>query len=257
VNCRWRYTIDDIITVKTLYLGHTAAEIATRIYGTPRAAKAIWILARAIGLRKWPCWTPGVIRRVRRLHARGLNDVEIAAEMGLTRNQVHAIRYGRLKLPPNEASILRARRRGVKTQLKTLGLDSPTQLRTRAFRMYAVESGWPEDLRPREVQILNVLAAKGVPMTRRELAAAIGMKSDPADYCRGQRNLLSGNGPGGTYTASLARRGLVTILARLGPTCGAQGKGAGRRISLYMLGPVALQILEEASKCQKTENAAR
>ena len=57
--------------------------------------------------------------------------------------------------------------------------------------------------------------------------------------------LLCGcNGPGGTYTASLMRRGLVLSLKR-GAVVNGQGKGKSR--DLYYLGPAALAILEAAA----------
>jgi hypothetical protein len=147
-----------------------------------------------------------------------------------------------------------AKKRAVVNQLKTLGLSSPTELRSRAFRLYAIECGWPEDLRPREVQILNVLAARGVPMTRLEIAQAIGMRTDrTGDRGHGHKTLelLSGNGPGGTYTASLMRRGLVAKLKR-GSVVAGLGKGHSR--DLYYLGPEAVRILE-ARACQQQQQS--
>lgn len=92
-----------------------------------------------------------------------------------------------------------------------------------AFRRYAASSGWPEDLAPREVHILEVLSASD-PMTRPEIARAIGMP------WIGSRRSLKGNTPGGSYLASLMRRGLVASLGRV-----VRGQGRGHSLHLYTL----------------------
>lgn len=242
------YSQEELALVRELYATHTAAQLAERIHGTPRAAKAIYKLACTLGLTKQPHHAPELIEQVRQLHGEGLNDFEIARRLGLSREIVHPIRYSRLKLPPNQVSIKAAGRRAVQTQYATLGIKTAGELRALSYRQYAAENGWPEDLRPREVQILNVLADRGVPMTKHELALAIGMPTDP--FVGGKRRiLLAGNGPGGTYTASLLRRGFLVRLKRALPV---QGQGKGRSRDLYLLGPAALTILEERAKCVST-----
>lgn len=246
---RRRFTPDEVQLVKDLYPTHTAAQIAKRLYGTGRSAKAIFTLAKRLGLRKWPSHAPEVIDRVRELHAEGLNDYEIAARMpGFTRDQVHSIRYERLKLPMNEASIAEARRRAVKTQYTRLGVANGGELRALAYRNFAVNNGWPDDLPPRAVQILNILAEQG-PKTSPELAAAIGTKTDARNSVTGYRQHLkcSSHSPlvrgHGTYTGLLQSRGLIVRQNRsLGPGCGTRG---GRIPGLYMLTPAAVAIREE------------
>lgn len=246
---RRRFTPDEVQLVKDLYSTHTAAQIAKRMYGTGRSAKAIFTLAKRLGLRKWPSHAPEVIDRVRELHAEGLNDYEIAASMpGFTRDQVHSIRYERLKLPMNEASIAEARRRAVKTQYTRLGVANGGELRALAYRNFAVNNGWPDDLPPRAVQILNILAEHG-PKTAPELAAAIGTKTDARNSVTGYRQHLkcSSHSPlvqgHGTYTGLLQSRGLIVRQNRsLGPGCGTRG---GRIPGLYMLTPAAIAIREE------------
>jgi hypothetical protein len=237
------YTIEELKLVLELYPKRTAAQIAELIFGTGRAALAIYRLARVLGLRKWPCWPPETIDGVRRLHARGLSDVEIAGKMGMSRDQVHNIRYARLKLPPNADAILQARRRGVKTQFKRLGIRHGGDLRRLAFQKYAKENGWPEDLRPREVQILNILAERG-PMTMYQLSVAIGMRTDRIG-CNGRPALLMGNGPGGTYTATLMRRGLIMTIKRWAK---GRPKGQAREPNVYLLTPQAISILERTQQ---------
>lgn len=250
------WSIEEIKIVRDHYHSHTAPQIAVMLGLQPRAALNVYKIAAAIGLRKLARLDDELLNQVGELHAKGLNDVEIAKRLGSTRDTIHHVRFDRLRLPMVEDACSEARRRGVKTQFARLGVSNAAELRSLAYRKYAAENGWPEDLRPREVQILNVLSAQGVPMTRQELAAAIGMKSKPEDYGRsGQRKLLAGNGPGGSYPASLARRGLVTILWRSGPQCKATGKGNGRRVNLYALGPAALAIIQERAESCRKENA--
>lgn len=241
------WTSQEKAHVRRHYRKKTAREIAADL---GRSVSCVHKRAADLGLTiKRRGWTDAMTRRLRWRHGLGWTDVQIAKEIGLSREWISEQRR-KLGLPVNTETIRRIARQNVKKQLRTLGLSSPTELRTRAYRNFAKENGWPEDLRPREVQVLNALAAQGVPMTRQELAAAIGMRSDPGEYARGQRNLLCGNGKGGTYTASLARRGLVTILPHSGPLAGGSGKGSGRRVSLYLLGPAALAILEARAQCE-------
>lgn len=59
---KYGYTIEDVELVKRCYATHTAAELAARIFGTPRAAVAIWRLAHVLGLSKWPSYPPAFVR---------------------------------------------------------------------------------------------------------------------------------------------------------------------------------------------------
>lgn len=241
-----QYTDAERALVRELYPTHTAAQIAERVLGTGKAAKAVYRLAFALGLSKQPHLPDEVLAAVRRECAAGGTDAAVARRLGLTREQVTHVR-NRLGIPRDEAAVLAARRAGVKTQYARLGVRTAGELRALAYREFARENGWPEDLRPREVQILNALAARGVPMTAPELAAAIGANTAERHRTGKRRILLSGNGPGGTYTASLARRGLVVNLGRLAAVA---GRGKGRSRCLFTLGPAALAILEERARCQ-------
>lgn len=246
---RRRFSAEEVQLVRDLYPTHTAAQVAERLYGKGRAAKAIFCLAKRLGLRKWPCHPPEIIERVRQLHAEGLNDYEIAAKIpGFSRDQVHAIRYERLKLPANAEAVLAARRRGVKTQYARLGIASAGDLRALSYRRFAGRNGWPEDLPPRAVQILNILAEQG-PKTAEDLAAAIGVKTDDRNCVTGYRRFLKCSSHSslvqghGTYTGLLQSRGLIVRQHRsLGPGCGTRG---GRIPGLYMLTPAAIAIREE------------
>lgn len=200
--------------------------------------------------RRYPRHTKSVIAKAKRLFRQGLPDRVIAERLGLSHDQAKHLRstYCSPRCNPD----VDAKRRGVAKQLKTLGLTSPTQLRSRAYRLFAIANGWPDDLRPREVQILNVLARSGVPMTALEIATAIGANTSTTHRTGSRRLILCGNGPGGTYTASLMRRGLVIGLANAGPACKTTGKGCGQRKHLYTLGPLALAILQERACAKQT-----
>lgn len=164
------------------------------------------------------------LKRMRSLHARGYSDAEIADKLGCERHTVGDWRR-RLGLADNTRSERRRRRVAEKTrkQLEAEGLRSLGELRVKAFRDRARAAGWPDDLRPRAVQVLNALWDHG-PMTRRELADAIGMP------WKGSRKSLTSDDPEGSYLAHLMRRGLVVNLGRI-----AKGKGRGRSANVYSL----------------------
>lgn len=163
---------------------------------------------------------------LRRLNAMGYSDAEIAAETGLDRRTLQD-RRNKLGLPSNAFNERHRRRVAAKTaeQLRKAGLSNLGELRREMFRQAARACGWPEDLRPRAVQILNELYRRG-PMTRRQIADAIGMP------WKGSRNSLHSNDPQGTYLAHLMRRGLVIRFGRLvgGSADGTQGKGKGQHL---------------------------
>lgn len=196
------YSQAEIDQVRVLYGTMPAATLAARLH---RTVASLYQLADRLHLTTPNRFPPEKIAHLRALHAAGLPDRLIATKSGIDRRTVGDIR-NRLGLPliPD----IEGKRNAVRNQLKTLGLTSPTQLRTRDFRLYAQRYGWPEDFRPREVQICEALRRRG-PMTRKELVAALGMR------WRGVHNSLSGNGPGGSYLATLMRRGVVVCLGRV------------------------------------------
>ncbi len=251
-----RYTDEEKDLVRQLYPTHTAAQIAAqiaeRIHGTPRSALSIYRLASTLGLRKLAGHEAEFVEQVRALHADGLNDFEIAARLGRHRDTVHPIRAKRLKLSPNQEGIDRGHAKAVTAQLKSMGLTSPTQLRTRAYRRYAVENGWPEDFLPREVQILNVLARDG-PLTALQITERIGMRVHK-NSVSGKLKLLSGcnrkkpNGVAyGTYTASLMARGMICHVDR----SQSWSIGPPRLPGLYMLTELACQMIEARTQTKE------
>ena len=172
-------------------------------------------------------------------HRAGWSDAEIAAGYSrqypgrrpMDRHTVGTER-AKLGLPENRLHEYQRRRVAAKTaeQLQAAGLPSLAAVRAKAFRDYARSQGWPEDLRPRAVQILNAIWDRG-PMTRRELARAIGMP-DQYDRPHGEASVLASNDPEGSYLAHLAARGLVVVFKRAGRVT---GRGKGRSVDVYSL----------------------
>jgi hypothetical protein len=176
----------------------------------------------------------GFVSFLRQQHAAGWSDAEIASAWSarfpdrrtLERHTVGQYRE-RLGLPHNAYSDHRRRRVAERTQqqLAAAGLPSIGWLRKEAFRKRAIAAGWPGDLRPRAVQILNALWDRG-PMTRPEIAKAIGMP------WKGSRQSLTSNDPEGSYLAHLQSRGLVIVFKR---ACKVLGKGKGHSMDVYSL----------------------
>lgn len=110
-------------------------------------------------------------------------------------------------------------------QCRTAGAANLAAVRVKLHREYAHRNGWPEDLRPRAVQILNALYDRG-PMTRREIAAAVEMR-----WKDSQRSLRSRDQEG-SYLAHLLGRGLVVAISRGHRVVGA---GGGRGQNVYMI----------------------
>lgn len=231
--------------VVSLYPTHTTKQIGVLL---DRSAKAVEQEVKSLrdsgeqfGEKvpvKCPRVSPHLKDRVRDLASAGLTDAAIAREMGGevpgTGDPRRWVTYVRtaLGLPSNKAAILDARRRAVKTQYERLGVSNTGQLRTLAYRKFARENGWPEDLRPRAVQILNVLAEVG-PQTRDELARAIGMRVEGLK----SRQKLKSNSEGHSYTAGLIRRGLIFRHKRWGTS---KPRGHNRLPDLYILTPTAI-----------------
>lgn len=217
------------------------------LYGTMHARQIAAILGREVHSVHNRCFKlrigeqHGVVRifhgpafeaYLRKQHALGLSDEEISAGYSkivgrhVDRHTVGAWRR-RLGLGHNAYSEHQRNRVRIKTraQLKAAGLSSMGELRRQAWARHARRLGWPEDLRPRAIQILHALYTRG-PMTRREIATAIGMP------WKGSRKSLVSNDPEGSYLAHLIRRGLVISLHRAGKVT---GQGKGRSVNIYTL----------------------
>lgn len=199
---------------------------------TGRTLKQVWGRARRLGLPRLAAHlvvSPAFLDRVRELNARGLSDSDVAAELGCGRHTASGHRR-RMGLPDNSRGPLwRERLRASGTLIGDGGAT-----RRDAYRVFARRHGWPEHLPPRAVQVLDLLASVGLPLTRRQIAEAAGLRWVSS------RKAFSCKGPGGSYLALLAAEGLVLRLKRAHRVT---GRGKGRTCDLYCLGPAALEIL--------------
>lgn len=211
--------------------GETAAQLAARL---GKSLSSIYQCRRKLGLHKPLRHTSALLDPfIRELHARELCDPEIVAEwtrlqgatLGPISREWVSERRRAMGLPSNALSLRRRALIGQKTreQLAAAGLRSMADLRIAAHRKLAIDSGWPADLRLRETQILNLIWERG-PLTKREICEALNMPF------RGARNTLRGNDKGGTYMATLMRRGLLIKFRRAVRT----GRRGGN-VDLYSL----------------------
>lgn len=223
------------------YARRPAALIAARL---KRTKSQVYQQAAKLGLSKNPHLDWGELDAdLRRLHADGWSDAEIAQhfQQALGRyvsREAVGDRRRTLRLKHNAFSDHRRRRVAARTreQLARAGISKLGYLRVVAWSAASRRCGWPGDLRPRAVQILNLLYERG-PLTRRQIAEAIGMP------WKGSRKTLVSNDREGTYLWNLVNRGLVVRLPRL-----VKGVGKGRSQHLYTLAlGVAPHFEQEAS----------
>lgn len=241
------YSAEEKALIRRDYPTTDGVELAKRL---GRSATSLHRCAARLGIRKLPRVAPELLDRVRELHAEGLHDMDISRRLGMNRRTVTYLRRKRLGLSPNQAAILEAMRRGIKAQRATLGIRTSGELRTVANRRFAESRGWPGYLRPRHVQILELLAIAGKSLTKRAIAKAIGTSPD-ADL-RASRHVLKGNGRS-SLLGDLANFGLVLRLRRAHRRPGA---GKGTTCDLYTLTPAAIEIVIQRSRtCPRKETA--
>lgn len=127
-------------------------------------------------------------------------------------------------------------------------LPSLARIRVEAFKKYARNHGWPEDLKKRQVQILELLWNNG-PMTREEIGKALGSKkaahrSYPGanvTYVYPMMCNKPGHGASTSWTADLLHRGLIISLGRIVRNKPAGAKnGQGHNTCLYSL-PITIE----------------
>ena len=195
-------------------------------------------------------YTAEQLESIRRAHADGLTDTDIAKRVGIERRAV-TLQRARMGLGINQEARHRAQLKSVANQKKTLGLNSMGELRTRSYRRFAVENGWPADMRPREVQILNVLS-QTPGLTRRQLATVIGMNDR-----KRSKNLLCCKYGRGSYTANLIHQGYIVGVQRFQPFgTRRNGKGNSRLEDVYVLTEKAISMIEARGAAQKGGDSA-
>lgn len=219
---RRAWTTPELDRVRREYGTRPAADLARDLR---RSLRAVYFAAHKLGLMR--CYKgrlPGLAAFVREQVAAGATDTDIAQAWGCER---HAISRRRkvMGLPGNARGerFLARIRAGMRRQCAAAGVASLGAVRQQVFRRRAAAAGWPDDLRPRAVQILGLLWDAG-PMTRRELSDAMGLR------WLGSRKSLHSNDVEGSYLAHLMARGLVVCMGRL-----AKGKGKGGSRCVYAL----------------------
>lgn len=162
---------------------------------------------------------PDFDRFLRKHHAKGWSDAEIAAAWSRAHPQrtinrrTLGDRRNQLGLSHNALSKHRRRKVSEKTreQCRAAGVKSLAEVRSQAYAKFAALRGWPDDLAPRQVQMLDAIYERG-PQTRRQLAEVVGCA------WKHQRNWLCATRTGGkryaggTYLTDLMHRGLVVRL---------------------------------------------
>lgn len=97
----------------------------------------------------------------------------------------------------------------------------------RLAESYAARSGWPPHLTARQTQVMNVLAAAGLPTRSKELAACIGISWEALVF----------------HLQKLRKQGLVSLVKI----------GVGNAGRAYTLSPSALSMLLERTECESRE----
>ncbi len=218
----------------------------------PRKTSSIYRIQSKLGLsRPAPPRhdTAALDALIRQLSADGWTDAEIREEVGRRRGRscdrhMIGVRRRAMGLPNNSCNgdspsrrVLERVRQKTREQLDKAGISDLSHLRLHVWRERARSAGWPEDLRPGEVAVLNALWDRG-PLTKKELADAVGVP------WQGLKTLHS-NGQGGSHMATLMRRGLVVSFRKSAeagadtpvqrPTPNPQKIVKRRRIDVYML----------------------
>lgn len=258
-----RWTDEEKQLLRDLYPTVPMTQLVARF---KRSAAAIYVRAQVLGLGgtrrpQHPNQFPQeFLDQVRALHAEGHTDSAIGRRMKQFQHKsdphrsVTMIRK-KLGLPVNRHSVHEAGRRAIESQRKTLGIRHGGDLRALSYRRYAGECGWPEDLPPRAVQILNVLAEHG-PQTKLDLARLIGMPTNKIGS-NGSLKLLTGSSHSnlmrghGTYTGLLMSRGLILQQHRSVGAGNGKKQGLGRLPSVFILTPAAIDLREKNLERQR------
>ena len=175
----------------------------------------------------------------RQWNAQGWTDADIAEETQVTRRYVSFLRK-EMGLPSNQFSEKRieAVKAKTKEQLAAAGVASIGELRAQRFQQFAVDHGWPADLRVRGVQILELLLVEPA-LTRQQICERIGVP------WKGSKKSLVSNDPEGTYLANLSARGLVIKSPRVPSGEKGKRKGCGKTVCFYSASPLAHQMKVE------------
>lgn len=223
----------DLEFLRANYFTMTGPALAAAL-GKPLSA--CYQRARKLGLRKatiWHFFTPEEDAKVKELAGEGYCNKCIGRILGHARCGVRHARR-RLGLPDLPQTGMQATcktciekvRATTREQCRKAGVANLAQVRGLVYRKYVEDSGWPADLRPRQVQILNALAMLG-PLTRIQMAKSVGYQTTNPKKIFHSKYLA-----GGSYLANLMQRGMVICLGRIVRT----GRKGGN-LFLYTLAP--------------------
>lgn len=207
------YTDADRQLVMERYPSEGAKPLA-RDLGRSRAC--IVSLADRLGVRHHRPWTTKEHARFLELHRAGVTAAAIGKELDRTEAAIaKRVQDSGLSVPLYD---LDARLRELRAPQPIR--DNFIEARWAKARLALGEHGWPPDLNPKEIKILDSLERNG-PQTRRVLATSIG---EPAD--RNHEKLLMTHG-GRSSMARLLARGLVAKLN--------MNNGRRKQIRVYVL----------------------
>ncbi len=208
------YTPEELEAIRQRYPNEGAVELARE-----QGRKAAYVVAVALrlGLTYRRRWTPEEDRELLRLHRERTPYAQIGKALDRSICAV-AKRIADHGLATPQRSDRDKRRRKLRALHEPS--NSGCEQRWARERLALGEHGWPPDLNPKEVKILNLIAERG-PMTRRKLSEAVGEpRSDNVRY------QLRTHGGRSAVARLLARRLLVRVMV--------QGEGR-RRASVYAI----------------------
>jgi hypothetical protein len=219
----------------------TAKKIAVEI---DRSEKSVFLRAIELGLAEKRDYKKINRHRelVRKYHAKGWSDSEVARLLKIDRRRCGQIRSG-LGLEANGRSE-RYRKRvaaATKIQLKKAGVKSLAEIKSHAFKKLIVSLGWPPTLSVRAAQIANSLWKLG-PMSRQQIATVNDLP------WRGSRKTFRSKTNGGSYLAELQRAGIVVRLGRV-----IAPGGSGRNYNLYMIAPGVSPAISNSRRTGKVQ----
>jgi hypothetical protein len=219
------YSEKELAILREAYGKRPANQVAIELSRTASAVYQAW---GRLGLSQKRRDPKPLVAFVREKHALGWSDGDIANawQEAISRSCVSDVRR-KLGLPINRWSDHCRAKVAKKTreQCAAAGVKSLAEVRRLAYMQFAARHGWPVDLRPRAVQILDLLYQYG-PKTRRQLADSAGMS------WLGSRWSLKSNDPEGSYLAHLVKRGLVVRTLKA-----VKGRGKGGSCDLYSIAP--------------------
>lgn len=142
--------------------------------------------------------------RIEELNRQGWSDREIAKRLSCSANRVRTWRI-KLGLPSNAHNERHSGKAWASRskQLKKDGASNLSEFIQLSRRVRAAALGWPTDLGPREVKILELLDTAG-PKSKNEILNAMGLK-----------HLRSGGNRSRSYLRSLIQAGLVNARREL------------------------------------------